>query len=114
MSIVMVWMVNSMKDDISNNYMYFTIAKAIWEDCKTMYSDMENTSQIPRRNDRRDTAGDHRGFQNVGGYKCSSKGTPTTQLNKGVAGATSDILQASPSAFTGRAFLGKGTLSWQL
>ncbi|GAA0167154.1 hypothetical protein LIER_40324 [Lithospermum erythrorhizon] len=44
-SMVMAWLVNSVADDISNNYMYFQIAKDIWNDCKVMYFDVENTSQ---------------------------------------------------------------------
>ncbi|GAA0168290.1 hypothetical protein LIER_23040 [Lithospermum erythrorhizon] len=44
-ALVMSWLINSMNEDISSSYMSFDTAKAIWDDCKVMYSDVENTSQ---------------------------------------------------------------------
>ncbi|GAA0159999.1 hypothetical protein LIER_16655 [Lithospermum erythrorhizon] len=35
-----------MDEDTSSNYVYFTKAKDIWDDCKTMHSDLENTSHV--------------------------------------------------------------------
>ncbi|XP_072078063.1 uncharacterized protein [Arachis hypogaea] len=43
---VMTWMVNSMEDDISSNYMYYTTAKELWDRVKEMYSNLGNKSQI--------------------------------------------------------------------
>ncbi|XP_072088070.1 uncharacterized protein [Arachis hypogaea] len=43
---VMTWLVNSMEEDISSNYMYYTIAKELWDSVKEMYSDLGNKSQI--------------------------------------------------------------------
>ncbi|GAA0152308.1 hypothetical protein LIER_10820 [Lithospermum erythrorhizon] len=45
-SIVMAWLVNSMDEDVSSNYMYFRTTKEIWDDCKIMYSDAENNLQV--------------------------------------------------------------------
>ncbi|GAA0184820.1 hypothetical protein LIER_32108 [Lithospermum erythrorhizon] len=42
---VMSWLHNSMDEDTSSNYLYFTTAKEIWNDSKIMYSDLENASQ---------------------------------------------------------------------
>ncbi|XP_072071933.1 uncharacterized protein [Arachis hypogaea] len=45
-SMVMTWLVNSMEEDISSNYMYYTTAKELWDSVKEMYSDLGNKSQI--------------------------------------------------------------------
>ncbi|KAJ9700568.1 hypothetical protein PVL29_006057 [Vitis rotundifolia] len=43
-SMVMTWLVNSMKEDISSNYMCYPTAQELWEN--QMYSDLGNQSQI--------------------------------------------------------------------
>jgi transposase InsO family protein len=45
-SMVMTWLVNSMEEEISSNYMCYSTAKELWESVKEMYSDLENKSQI--------------------------------------------------------------------
>ncbi|KAL5857493.1 hypothetical protein ACOSQ3_004951 [Xanthoceras sorbifolium] len=45
-SIVMVWLVNSMEEEISANYLGFSTAREMWENLKAMYSDLGNHSQI--------------------------------------------------------------------
>ncbi|XP_072062320.1 uncharacterized protein [Arachis hypogaea] len=45
-SMVMTWLVNSMEEDISSNYMYYTTAKELWDSVKEMYSGLGNKSQI--------------------------------------------------------------------
>ncbi|XP_072081190.1 uncharacterized protein [Arachis hypogaea] len=45
-STVMTWLVNSMKEDISSNYIYYTTAKELWDSVKEMYSDLGNKFQI--------------------------------------------------------------------
>ncbi|GAA0145710.1 hypothetical protein LIER_05844 [Lithospermum erythrorhizon] len=44
-ALVMSWLKNSMNEYISSSYMSFQTAKDIWDDCKVMYSDVENTLQ---------------------------------------------------------------------
>ncbi|XP_057416096.1 uncharacterized protein LOC130710761 [Lotus japonicus] len=44
-SMVMTWLVNSIKD-ISSNYMCYSTAKELWDSVTEMYSDLENKSQI--------------------------------------------------------------------
>ncbi|QHN83700.1 uncharacterized protein DS421_20g706960 [Arachis hypogaea] len=39
-SMVMTWLVNSMEEDISSNYMYYTTTKELWDSVKEMYSDL--------------------------------------------------------------------------
>jgi hypothetical protein len=43
---VMTWLVNSMEEDISSNYMCYPMAQELWENVKQMYSDLGNQSQI--------------------------------------------------------------------
>ncbi|RVW92973.1 Retrovirus-related Pol polyprotein from transposon RE1 [Vitis vinifera] len=45
-SMVMTWLVNSMEEDISSNYMCYPIAQELWENVNQMYSDLGNQSQI--------------------------------------------------------------------
>ena len=39
-SVVMTWLVNSMDEDISANYMCYSTAKELWDNVNQMYSDM--------------------------------------------------------------------------
>ena len=43
---VMTWLVNSMEEDISKNYMCYSTAKELWDSVTEMYSDLGNKSQI--------------------------------------------------------------------
>ena len=43
---IMAWLVNSMEEEISSNYMCYPMAKELWENVVQMYSDFENQSQI--------------------------------------------------------------------
>eukprot|EP00257_Ricinus_communis_P027026 XP_025014440.1 uncharacterized protein LOC112536078 [Ricinus communis] len=43
---VMTWLVNSMEEDISSNYMCYHTAKELWDNVNLMYSDLGNQSQI--------------------------------------------------------------------
>ncbi|RVW64704.1 Retrovirus-related Pol polyprotein from transposon RE1 [Vitis vinifera] len=45
-SMVMSWLVNSMEEDISSNYMCYPIAQELWENVNQMYSNLGNQSQI--------------------------------------------------------------------
>ncbi|XP_052207953.1 uncharacterized protein LOC127811816 [Diospyros lotus] len=45
-SMVMMWLVNSMEEEISPNYMCFSIAKELWDEVTAMYFDLGNQSQI--------------------------------------------------------------------
>ncbi|RVW67172.1 hypothetical protein CK203_062504 [Vitis vinifera] len=45
-SMVMTWLVNSMEENISSNYMCYPTAQEIWENVNQMYSDLGNQSQI--------------------------------------------------------------------
>ena len=45
-SMVMTWLVNSMEEDISFNYMCYPTAQELWENVNQMYSDLGNQSQI--------------------------------------------------------------------
>ena len=45
-SMVMTWLVNSMEEDISSNYMCYSTAKELWDSVTEMYSDLGNKSQI--------------------------------------------------------------------
>ncbi|XP_059665247.1 DNA polymerase I A, chloroplastic/mitochondrial-like isoform X2 [Cornus florida] len=45
-SMVMIWLVNSMEEDISCNYMCYPTAKELWDNINQMYSDLGNQSQI--------------------------------------------------------------------
>ena len=45
-SMVMAWLVNSMEEDISSNYMCYPTAKELWDNVIEMYSDLENHSQV--------------------------------------------------------------------
>ena len=41
-SMVMPWLVNSIEEDISSNYMCYPIVKELWNNVSKMYSDMGN------------------------------------------------------------------------
>ena len=43
-SMVMTWLVNSMEEDISSNYMCYPTAQELWENVNQMYSDLGNRS----------------------------------------------------------------------
>ncbi|RVW59122.1 hypothetical protein CK203_104542 [Vitis vinifera] len=43
---VMTWLVNSMEEDISSNYMCYPTAQELWENVNQMYSNLGNQSQI--------------------------------------------------------------------
>lgn len=45
-SVVMTWLVNSMDEDISSNYMCYPTAKELWDNVNQMYSDVSNQSQV--------------------------------------------------------------------
>lgn len=45
-SMVMTWLVNSMEEDISSNYMCYHTAKELWDNVNQMYSDLGNQSQV--------------------------------------------------------------------
>ncbi|KAK0596299.1 hypothetical protein LWI29_014460 [Acer saccharum] len=45
-SMVMAWLVNSMEEDISSNYLGYSTAKEKWDSLTEMYSDLGNQSQI--------------------------------------------------------------------
>ena len=45
-AMVMAWLINSMDEDTSSNYVYYTRAKDIWTNCKSMFSDLEDTAQV--------------------------------------------------------------------
>ena len=45
-SLVMSWLINSMKPVISRNYLFYKSAKDIWSIVKEMYSDLENSAQL--------------------------------------------------------------------
>ncbi|XP_071924652.1 uncharacterized protein [Coffea arabica] len=45
-SMVMTWLVNSMEEDISSNYMCYSTAQELWENINQMYSDLRNQSRI--------------------------------------------------------------------
>ncbi|KAL5756172.1 hypothetical protein ACOSQ2_020918 [Xanthoceras sorbifolium] len=44
-SMVMTWLVNSMTEDISGNYMCYSTTKELWDNVNQMYSDLGNQSQ---------------------------------------------------------------------
>ena len=45
-SMVMTWLVNSMDENISSNYMCYQNAKELWDNVIQMYFDLDNQSQI--------------------------------------------------------------------
>lgn len=45
-SMVMTWLVNSMEENISSNYMCYSTAKELWDSVTEMYSDLGNKSRI--------------------------------------------------------------------
>ena len=45
-SMVMTWLVNSMEEEISSNYMCYHTAKELWENVNQMYSNFGNQSQV--------------------------------------------------------------------
>ncbi|KAL4354706.1 hypothetical protein GQ457_06G016600 [Hibiscus cannabinus] len=42
----MTWLVSSMEEDISSNYMCYPTSKKLWDNVNQMYSDLGNQSQI--------------------------------------------------------------------
>ncbi|XP_052197933.1 uncharacterized protein LOC127804888 [Diospyros lotus] len=44
-SIVMAWIINSMEPKIGRTYLFYKIAKEVWDAVQSLYSDMENTAQ---------------------------------------------------------------------
>lgn len=45
-SMVMTWLVNSMEEDISSNFMCYHTAKELWDNINQMYSNLGNQSQV--------------------------------------------------------------------
>ncbi|KZV15508.1 hypothetical protein F511_38612 [Dorcoceras hygrometricum] len=45
-SIVMSWLINSMEQQLSQNFLFLKTAKAIWDAVTTTYSDLGNCSQV--------------------------------------------------------------------
>ena len=45
-SMVMTWLVNSMEENISSNYMCYPTPQELWENVNQMYFDLGNQSQI--------------------------------------------------------------------
>ena len=45
-SMVMTWLVNSMEEDISSNYLCYSTAKELWDNVNQMYFDLGNQSQV--------------------------------------------------------------------
>ena len=45
-SMVVTWLVNSMEEDISSNYMCYPTTQELWENANQMYFDLGNQSQI--------------------------------------------------------------------
>jgi len=45
-SMIMTWLVNSMEEDISSNYMCYPTAQELWDNVSQMYSDLGNQSQV--------------------------------------------------------------------
>jgi len=45
-SMVMTWLVNSMEEEISSNYMCYHTAKELWDNVNQMYSDLGNQFQV--------------------------------------------------------------------
>ena len=45
-SMIMSWLINSMNNDIGENFLLFGIAKDIWDAAKETYSSSENTSEL--------------------------------------------------------------------
>ena len=45
-SMVMAWLVNSMEEEISSNYMCFSTTKELWDEVTVVYFDLGNQSQI--------------------------------------------------------------------
>ena len=41
-SMEMTWLVNSMEEDISSNYMYYSTTQELWENINQMYYDLGN------------------------------------------------------------------------
>lgn len=45
-SIVMTWLVNSMDEDISSNYLCYSTATKLWDNMNQMYYNLGNQSQV--------------------------------------------------------------------
>ena len=43
---VMSWLINSMTNEICENFMYYKSAKEIWDAVKETYSNNDNTSKV--------------------------------------------------------------------
>ena len=44
-SIVMAWLINSMKPKLGQTYLFYKIAKEIWDIVQEIYSNLENTAR---------------------------------------------------------------------
>ncbi|RVW34590.1 Retrovirus-related Pol polyprotein from transposon RE1 [Vitis vinifera] len=53
-SMIMSWLINSMNNDIGENFLLFGTAKDIWDAAKETYSSSENTSELFRLNQLHD------------------------------------------------------------
>ena len=45
-SIIIAWLVNSMEENIGENYMYYSTAKELWDTVNRAFSDLENLAQM--------------------------------------------------------------------
>ena len=45
-SMIMAWLVNSIEEEISSNYMCYPTVKVLWDNIIQMYSNLGNQSQI--------------------------------------------------------------------
>ena len=45
-SMIMAWLVNSIEEEISSNYMCYPTVKVVWDNIIQMYSNLGNQSQI--------------------------------------------------------------------
>ena len=43
---IMVWLVNSMEEEIGAKYMCYSSAKSLWDNVTLMYSDLGNQPQL--------------------------------------------------------------------
>ena len=45
-SMIMTWLINSIDEDISSNYMCYSTVNELWDNANQMYSDLGNQSQV--------------------------------------------------------------------
>ena len=43
---VMSWLINTMENDVGQDFIFYKTAKEIWEAAKVMYSDRDNTTDL--------------------------------------------------------------------